>query len=82
MSKLVMDVLGSIFKVYSDRYNTLNLQDSAARDGENVTESSQDCKDMEDDNIDDPFLKFMVAKRTTSEDVNELDKYLKDELYV
>lgn len=77
-----MDVLGSIFKVYSDRYNTLNLQDSAARDGENVTESSQDCKDMEDDNIDDPFLKFMVAKRTTSEDVNELDKYLKDELYV
>ena len=82
MSKLVMDVLGSIFEVYSDRYNTLNLQDSAARDGENVTESSQDCKDMEDDNIDDPFLKFMVAKRTTSEDVNELDKYLKDELYV
>ncbi|WZZ89356.1 hypothetical protein YC2023_117935 [Brassica napus] len=80
MSKLVMDVLGSIFKVYSDRYNTLNLQDSAARDGENVTESSQDCKDMEDDNIDDPFLKFMVAKRTTSEVVNELDKYLKDEL--
>lgn len=81
MSKLVMDLLGRIFKVYSDRYNTLNLQDSAARDGENVTESSQECKDMEDDNFDDPFSKFMVAKRTTSEVVNELDKYLKDELY-
>ena len=82
MSKLVMDVLGRIFKVCSDRYNTLSLQDSAAPDGDNVTKSSQDCKDTEDDNIDDPFLKFMVAKRTTSEDVNELDKYLKDELYV
>ncbi|KAF8102221.1 hypothetical protein N665_0200s0015 [Sinapis alba] len=73
MSKLVMDVLGRIFKVYSDWYNTLNLQYSAAHDGENVTESSQGYKDMEDYNIDDPFLKFMAAKRTTSEVVNELE---------
>ncbi|CAE5976316.1 unnamed protein product [Arabidopsis arenosa] len=85
MKELVMDVLEKLFKIYSVRYaayDNSNLQSSATRDGENLTQVHQDSESMEVDNIDDPFLKFMVAKKTSLEVVNELEKYLKDELHV
>ncbi|KAG7582739.1 HAT C-terminal dimerization domain [Arabidopsis suecica] len=82
MKELVMGVLEKLFKIYSVRYANSNLQSSAARDCENVTQVHQDSESMEVDNIDDPFLKFMVAKKTSLEVVDELQKYLKDELHV
>lgn len=82
MKELVMDVLEKLFDIYSVRYATSNLQPSVSCDAENVTQVHQDFENMEVDNIDDPFLKFMVAKKTSVAVVNELVKYLKDELHV
>ncbi|KAL9858897.1 putative HAT dimerization domain, ribonuclease H-like superfamily, hAT-like transposase, RNase-H [Arabidopsis thaliana] len=82
MKELVMDVLEKLFDIYSVRYATSNLQPSVSCDAENVTQVHQDFENMEVDNIDDPFLKFMVAKKTSIAVVNELVKYLKDELHV
>ncbi|CAD5324621.1 unnamed protein product [Arabidopsis thaliana] len=65
MKELVMDVLEKLFDIYSVRYATSNLQPSVSCDAENVTQVHQDFENMEVDNIDDPFLKFMVAKKTS-----------------
>lgn len=82
MSDMVMDILRRLFRVYQDRYTNLNLQSSSVGGDENVIPATQNSQDMDVDSIDDHFLRFMVAKKTTSEVLNELDRYLKEELFV
>nr|VDD31454.1 unnamed protein product [Brassica oleracea] len=82
MSDMVMDILRRLFRVYQDRYTNLNLQSSSVGGDENVIPATQNSQDMDVDSIDNPFLRFMVAKKTTSEVLKELDRYLKEELFV